>query len=387
MCSDTSKAPENDARPKKSTRCKKKKRRVLNIAPDGKNIKLEKFVKVHRNLKRQAAEEDANPHKSLARRLIQKAKSALKRKQSEANLEDEPDKKKPSGEIPTNNELQTAIQSCLGPSWSIRGIEAGGGGDCFFLSVAAALQRMMASGDPYKAHVLRKVPGAIAEGERPTLAAHLRKMVALRFADMEPEQLMNELRTFSMCQQNGLWPDSWSPVDLLANNHLQFLNQQNIDVVVGIEDAADGDAGDYRVGVRMADGSYEYFTVAQGRSMMRAALEDLQNVFSQMGNVHWATEADVARLAVSLDIGFFLFCAEDVTGRNNCFYSTPLGAAASTYNMWVSLHYVPHVHFQLAELQASIDDSFRCFWSKQSLPDNIIRQWARTRPEDPLQMC
>ena len=266
-------------------------------------------------------------------------------------------------------------------------IEAGGGGDCFFLSVAAALQRMMASGDPYEAHVLSKVPRAIAEGERATLAAHLRKMVALRFADMEPEQLMNELRTFSMCQQNGLWPDSWSPVDLLANNHFQFLNQQNIDVVVGIQDAADGDAGDYRVGVRMADGSYEYFIVPQGRSMMHAALENLQQVFSQMGNVHWATEADIARLAVSLDIGFFLFCTEDVAGQNNCFYSTPLGAAASTYNMWVSLHYIPHVHFQLAELQASIDDSFRCFWSKQSLPDNIIRQWARTRPEDPLQMC
>ena len=59
--SDTTKAPENDARPQKSTRSKKKKRRVLNIAPDGKNIKLEKFVKVHRNLKRQAAEEDAKP--------------------------------------------------------------------------------------------------------------------------------------------------------------------------------------------------------------------------------------------------------------------------------------------------------------------------------------
>ena len=194
---------------------------MLSIAPDGKNIKLEKFVKVHHNLKRQVAEEHANPHKSFACRLIQKAKSALKRKQREANLEDEPETSapnEPSGETPTDSKLQTAIRSCLGPSWRIRVIEAGGGGDCFFLSVAAALQRMMASGDPYKAHVLSKVPRAIAEGERATLAAHLRKMVALRFTDMEPEQLMNELRTFSMCQQDGLWADSWSPVDLLAKN-------------------------------------------------------------------------------------------------------------------------------------------------------------------------
>ena len=175
-------------------------------------------------------------------------------------------------------------------------------------------------------------------------------------------------------------------MDLLANNHLQFLNQQNIDVVVGIEDAADGDAGDYRVGVRMADGSYEYFTVAQGRSMMRAALEDLQNVFSQMGNVHWATEADVARLAVSLDIGFFLFCEEDDTGHNKCLYSTPLGTAASTYSMWVSLRYVPHVHFQLAELRKSTNDRFTCFWQTQNLPTAIIGHWAQTRPEDPVVM-
>ena len=392
--------------PRKNHEARKKKR-VLYIAPDGKNIKLEKFVKAHRSLKRHAPQEDAKPHKSLARMLIQKAKNALKRKQSGANLEDEleqkdnkksrtwepvetqaesPPQKKPSGEIPTNDRLQTAIQRCLGPSWTIRVIEAGGGGDCFFLSVAAALQRMMAAGDPYRAHVLSKVPRAIAEDERATLAAHLRKMVALRFADMEPEQLMNELRTFSMCQQNGLWPDSWSPVDLLANNHLQFLNQQNIDVVVGIEDAADGDAGDYRVGVRMADGSYEYFTVAQGSSMMRAALEDLQNVFSQMGNVHWATEADVARLAVSLDIGFFLFCEEDEAGHNKCLYSTPLGTAASTYSMWVSLRYVPHVHFQLAELRKSSNDRFACFWQAQNLPTAIIGHWAQTRPEDPVVM-
>ena len=149
-------------------------------------------------------------------------------------------------------------------------------------------------------------------------------------------------------------------MDLLAKNHFHFLNLQNIDVVVGIEDSADGDAGDCRVGVRMADGSYEYFTVAQGRIMMQSALEDLQHVFCQMGNVHWATEADVARLAVSLDIGFFLFCEEDEAGHNKCLYSTQLGSAASTYSMWVSLRYVQHVNFQLAEIMASTNDSFRC---------------------------
>ena len=236
----------------------RKKRRVLTIAP------AENGFKDHRNLKRRAPEESASPQKSLARKLIQRAKSVLKRKQTASNLADEPEERnnkksktwesaerqadapvmnEPSGGTPADNKLETTVRSCLGPSWGIRVIEAGGGGDCFFLSVAAALQRMMASGDPYKAHVLSKVPRAIAEGERATLAAHLRKMVALRFADMEPEQLMNELRTFSMCQQNGLWADGWSPVDLLANNH--FLNQQNIDVVVGIEDSSDGDAGDY----------------------------------------------------------------------------------------------------------------------------------------------
>ena len=110
-------------------------------------------------------------------------KKSLKRKQAEANPEDELEKKdnkksktwesaagqsetaahnKPSGETPTDNKLQPAIRSCLGPCWRIRVIEAGGGGDCFFLSVAAALQRMMASGDPYKAHVLSKVPRANA---------------------------------------------------------------------------------------------------------------------------------------------------------------------------------------------------------------------------------
>lgn len=105
---------------------------MLNIAPDGKNIKLEKFVKVHRNLKRRAPEEKAKPQKSFAKKIIQLAKSLLKRNKSESNLEDAPDKRsnkksktlesevrqadgpaqsKPNGGSPTNNELQTTKPS------------------------------------------------------------------------------------------------------------------------------------------------------------------------------------------------------------------------------------------------------------------------------------
>eukprot|EP00973_Karenia_brevis_P044885 6215596-Karenia_brevis.AAC.1 len=70
---------------------------------------------------------------------------------------------------------------------------------------------MVGLGDPFKGHVLSRVPREIAEAENMTLAAHLRHLVACRLADMEPEQLLNETRTFSMLERQGEWQDLWSP--------------------------------------------------------------------------------------------------------------------------------------------------------------------------------
>eukprot|EP00973_Karenia_brevis_P030589 4218969-Karenia_brevis.AAC.1 len=46
--------------------------------------------------------------------------------------------------------LEFKVRSCLGASWSLRAIEEGGGVDGFFLSIAAALKRMVEMGDPFK---------------------------------------------------------------------------------------------------------------------------------------------------------------------------------------------------------------------------------------------
>eukprot|EP00973_Karenia_brevis_P058125 8091683-Karenia_brevis.AAC.1 len=99
-----------------------------------------------------------------------------------------------------------------------------------------------------------------------------------------------------------------------------FLSRAEIDVVVGVEDFPDGDMGDYKIGVRMADTSYEYYIVPQGKTMMLTLLQELQAAFQRCGNHHWATEADVSRLAVSLGIGFFLFSSEIVNGQERCLY-------------------------------------------------------------------
>eukprot|EP00973_Karenia_brevis_P027643 3809666-Karenia_brevis.AAC.1 len=60
-----------------------------------------------------------------------------------------------------------------------------------------------------------------------TLAAHLRDLVACKLADMEPEQLFNEMRTFSMLERQG----EWSPINMLNRNNFAFLNDAQIDVV------------------------------------------------------------------------------------------------------------------------------------------------------------
>eukprot|EP00973_Karenia_brevis_P023835 3286585-Karenia_brevis.AAC.1 len=70
---------------------------------------------------------------------------------------------------------------------------------------------------------------------------------------------------------------------------------------------------------------------------MLALQNDFQGILQSMGGTHWATEADVARLAASLRVGFFFFCID--RGNGGCLYSTPTGAPASNYAFWVSLHY------------------------------------------------
>eukprot|EP00973_Karenia_brevis_P067798 9432728-Karenia_brevis.AAC.1 len=68
-------------------------------------------------------------------------------------------------------------------------------------------------GDPFKGHVLSRVPREIAEADNMKLAAHLCHPVACNLADMEPEQLLNEIRTFPILERQGEWQDLWSRVD------------------------------------------------------------------------------------------------------------------------------------------------------------------------------
>eukprot|EP00973_Karenia_brevis_P039621 5472784-Karenia_brevis.AAC.1 len=50
---------------------------------------------------------------------------------------------------------------------------------------------------------------------------------------------------------------------MLNRNNFAFLNGAQIDVVVGVEDSVAGNDGEYKMGLRMIDGSCTYFVVDQ----------------------------------------------------------------------------------------------------------------------------
>eukprot|EP00973_Karenia_brevis_P033151 4574015-Karenia_brevis.AAC.1 len=54
---------------------------------------------------------------------------------------------------------------------------------------------------------------------------------------MEPEQLVNEMRTLSMLERQGEWQDLWSPIDMLNRNNFAVLSDAQMDVVGGVEDS------------------------------------------------------------------------------------------------------------------------------------------------------
>eukprot|EP00973_Karenia_brevis_P025119 3464418-Karenia_brevis.AAC.1 len=67
----------------------------------------------------------------------------------------------------------------------------------FLLKRCCCLEENGGHEHPFKGHVLSRVPRESAKADNMKLAAHLRDLVACKLADMEPEQLLDDMRTFS----------------------------------------------------------------------------------------------------------------------------------------------------------------------------------------------
>ena len=77
-----------------------------------------------------------------------------------------------------STKLRGSVRTHLGIRSRIQCQEAGGDGDCLYLSFAAVLQKMWEGGAAAAAHVRKHIPEDLLTGERMALARHLRHLVA-----------------------------------------------------------------------------------------------------------------------------------------------------------------------------------------------------------------
>ncbi len=143
---------------------------------------------------------------------------------------------------PVAPQLQRAVRTHMGTPCRILSREAGGGGDCLFLSFAAVLLRMMAEGGAAAAHVRSKLPEATCSAGRDAVARHLRNMSAQRFDDWSWEDLLNYVLRAVQDEDTGFWEDLWSPRALLERSALTAL--VGYEAVAAIGASVGGDVGD-----------------------------------------------------------------------------------------------------------------------------------------------
>ena len=188
--------------------------------------------------------------------------------------------------------------------------EAGGGGDCFFLSTAVVLMQVRAV-HPRLLNLFTSDEVADWD-DRTTVAAALRKIVGRRMRAKTPKAFLNFVAGCLVREAAGTWLDDWSMTTLLRGSPFAFLKDAN--------DVLGAEVVDGAMLVRYKGGDSSVTRSKRVRSGA-AALVSLQHAVSAAletcGNTHWATDVDVVALATELNLGF--------TIAGNTFTSSMLG--------------------------------------------------------------
>ena len=270
---------------------------------------------------------------------------------------------KPCGVSKELNSFVTNRLSLQGEQpWRLSALEAGGGGDCFFHSVAAGLEQMIQKDDGAKRAILQRLDqNDFARGHR-HLVQKLRDFVAGRVAGQTEETLLNMRINFQNQKQLGWWHDDWHPSALLCGHGFGFALA--MDTVEGVGANEDGMPTDIVVQCRRGQ-ELQPHVVEDGANklaMLRVAVAD---VFRTCGNLHWATETDIAALAEHLGIGFIVFASrEQGTGK----WIQGLSLERGDYAYWMMIYWIDPVHYQLAQFHRDGDPEPRTFFAIDDVP-------------------
>ena len=255
----------------------------------------------------------------------------------------------------------------------LRGFAAnvGGGGDCFFLSVAQSLQSLRKQ--------VEKLPPAIDDlfvpsASRTVVARRLRNIVGKAVRACSPQRFVDFVTTCLGDEVAGTWLDRWKMSDALATTPFAFLKTVNaVDEVLVI------DGSSLVLRCKHGDSTVPVVhTLSKGLDGLCALQEVVAGHLSQCGNNHWATHMDVDILSKELKICFCILGNEPVSAvpAEGAVAPSVLHAYACVTNdvsVWVSLYNIGNQHFQalFLDLENGFQSSFLGTEMPVSLADAV----------------
>ena len=258
----------------------------------------------------------------------------------------------------------------------LQSLEAGGGGDCLFHSIGAALERMSQGGSGPAEHIGSRCDVGMFRQSTEHVVGHLRRVVAASLLRWEEADLLNFLVGGSLEESSGRWQDRWSPSRLLRGYGFGQLAGCDAVRAVGPNPCLDSDSGDLVVALTRSSAeaggaaSAEIFLpIAQGQSLLVALTNAVREEFEKCGNHHWGTVTDCRALSAYFDVGMLIFANSLQHGGTQCLVN--VNALRGDHAYYIALWWHDSVHFRLAQYRGGEGSPWRSFWSAEDLPPSL----------------
>ena len=255
----------------------------------------------------------------------------------------------------------------------VQALEAGGGGDCLFHSIGAALERMSQGGAGPAKHIRSRCDVDMFRKSTEHVVGHLRRIFAASLLRWEDADLLNFLVGGSLEESSGSWKDRWSPSALLHTHGFGQLVGCDAVRAVGANPCPGADSGDLVVALTRssaeaggAASAEIYLPIAQGQSLLVALTNAVREEFETCGNHHWGTVTDCRALSEYFDVGMLIFANSLQHGGTQCLVN--VDALRGDHAYYIALWWHDSVHFRLAQYREYERSPWRSFWSAKDLP-------------------
>ena len=252
--------------------------------------------------------------------------------------------------------------------------DAGGGGDCLFLAVAAGLETLRER----LADVALPVQALVADGaSRTVIAARLRNMVGDAVLNWSSKRFLDFVTICLSEEVAGTWLDAWKMSALIAGSPFAFLKRVN-----SVDSVSHGRTNDVTLQCKHGDSARAVRHSIPGG---KRALLDLRKAVaarvSQPGHTHWGTHWDIDILARELKIGFCIVGNQPVDSSEDGVLPASVlhsYAAIEDVESYICLYNISNQHFQLMvlDLESGLQSVFLPGEMPTSLAEELHKRSA-----------